>query len=768
MKRLLLYLLSKNKQMKKSLLSAILFLTIFYAFAQNQAPVKPKLSPFTRKFMLDQQSKLKDQKQNYLYKKGTDGKLYVSAVIKVSDAAVAQNGLNKIGAHVGTKAGKVWTVKVPADKVQEFVELAGIFYIQIDEPVKPHLNIVRGVTRVDSVQKGINLPLAYSGKNVVVGVIDFGFDYKHPTFYDTLGTRYRVKQVWELNGVGTPPAGYTYGREIKDTNSIKAADTDNPKQTHGTGVTGIAAGSGYGSPTLNTRYRGIAYDADIVFVGVRRDSIEQQWLEGGFSDFIDGISYIFNYAKSVNKPAVVNISWGSQSGPHDGNTLFNEACDNLTGSGRIIVMSAGNEGEEKIHLSKTFTPTDSLLNTFLTFTPATYKRTWVDVWGDTSKTFCGQVTLYSGGVAGSTTGMVCIDDLMHPFTLIGTNGDTCTVEIITSTSEFNGKPRMTLSIFNKAADNVCVTLKGTDGSIDAWNEYYYYGFPKGFQSAFSNLSYSWAQTGNTNTTVSDMGAGRSIVLVGAYASKISYTDINSNPWSYSSYVTSGKAVPFSSHGPMIDGRIKPDISAPGLTIATAYTSYDSAYSATGANSKTVVSGFTHPVSGKRYYYGEFTGTSASAPVVSGIVALMLQANPNLFPSHVLNIFAKTAITDTYTGTIPAEGNNTWGHGKVNAYGALKGAIAVLGVYNSAGKKLECTLYPNPNKGDFTLDYASADKNPLHIEIFNSSGSKVLSKDWIPEIGLNSNTINLSNEPQGIYIIRLSSDEGFTTLKMLID
>lgn len=737
-------------------------------YSQTNVQGKAKLSPLTRKYLMEVQSPGKKKDTQYLYKKGADGKTYVSALIKVSDANIAQSELHKIGAKVGTKAGKVWTVKVPADQVVAFTQLNGISYIQLDEPVKPNLNIVRSSTRVDSAQKGINLPLQYSGKNVVVGVIDFGFDYKHPVFYDTLGTRFRVKKVWELNGVGTPPAGYTYGRELADTNAILASTTDNPKQTHGTGVAGIAAGSGFGSPVNGTKFRGIAYDADLILVGVRRDSIEQQWLEGGFSDFIDGINYIFRQAEAMHKPAVVNISWGSQSGPHDGTTLFNEACDNLSGSGKIIVMSAGNEGAEKIHLSKTFTPTDTVLNTFLTFTSEAYKRTWVDVWGAENKTFCAQVTLYHNGVAGNKTGMVCIDDLNHPFNLIGANGtDTCTVEIITSSAEFNDKPRVTLSIFNKAADSVGITIKGTDGMIHAWNEYYYYGYTNGFQSEFSNLGYTWAETGNTVSTVSDMGSAASIVLVGAYASKIAYTDINSNPWSYSSYVAVGNIVPFSSRGPMTDGRIKPDIAAPGLTIATAYTSYDSAYTPTGTKSKSIVTSYTHPVTNRKYYFGEFTGTSASAPVTSGIVALMLEANPGLFPSHVHKILAQTAITDTKTGTLPSEGNSTWGHGKINAYGAIKGATAVLGIYSLAGNKLELGLYPNPNSGNAMLDFKTDKKETLKIEVFTSNGTKIVDRGWATEEGLNNQSLDISTEAKGLYIIRVSSETGTASIKMMI-
>jgi minor extracellular serine protease Vpr len=756
--------------MKKLLSLFGLAIVITTAIAQNQVETKPKLSPLTRKFILDQKAQLNSTNQQYVFKKTADGKTYISALIKVSDEANAQTGLKNIGAHIGTKAGKIWTVKVPVEKTEAFTQLKGIAYIQMDEPVKPHLNIVRTVTRADSLQKGINLPKKYSGKNVVVGIIDFGFDYNHPSLFDTTGTHYRVKKVWELNGVGTPPAGYTYGRELKDSNEIKAQTTDNEKQTHGACVAGVAAGSGFGSPLSGTKFRGLAYDADLVLVGVRRDSIEQQWMEGGFSDFLDGIKYIFDYAQSVHKPCVINISWGSQSGPHDGTTLFNEACENLVGSGRILVMSAGNEGQENIHLSKTFTTTDTLLNTFLDFTPATYKRTWVDVWGEQSKTFCASVTLYKDSVAGNTTGMICIDDQTHSFTLIGANGtDSCTVDIITSAAEFNGKPRTTISIFNHGADSIGITLKGTDGTIHAWDEYYYYGYTNGFQSAFSSHGYPWAENGNTITTVSDMGAGKSTILVGAYTSKTSWTDINRNSWSYpSSYTNAGEIAPFSSRGPMTDGRVKPDITAPGITMATAYSSYDADYLPTGSKSTSLVASYTNPQTQRKYYYGEFTGTSASAPVTSGIVALMLEANPSFFPSHLQKILAQTSITDAFTGTLPAAGNNTWGHGKINAYAALKMAVTLIGLPKYTGKKLECMVYPNPSKGNFTLDYMSNTQNNLKVEILNCNGSIILSQDWKTNSGSNSNSFDLSSAPQGLYIVRVLSDEGSAVMKLIVE
>lgn len=748
---------------------SILFSTALLA----QSELKPKLSSLTKKYLsgLDQSNNAIPD--GFVYKRHSNGSIYISALVKVADENSVSQKLKNIGVFVGTKAGKVWTVQVPINKVIDFVATTGISYIQLDEPVFPNLNLARKTTRVDSVHMGYNLPMPYSGKNVVVGVIDFGFDYNHPAFYDTSHAAYRIKRVWELGTNGTPPAGYSYGHELTDTASILAQGTDNPNQMHGTSVAGIAAGSGFGSIVTSDRFRGMAYEADLVMVGVRRDSIEQQWMQSGFSDFIDGVSYIFNYATSVGKPAVVNISWGSQSGPHDGTSLFNQACDNLTGSGKIIVMSAGNDGDNKIHLSKTFSPTDTVLNTFLTFSPTTYQRTWVDVWGDSGKTFCASVKLYNGGVAGDSTMVYCIDDSLHSTFILSANGtDTCFVDVITSSAEFNNKPRITVSIFNKSSDTVSVSLKGQDGTVHAWDEYYYYGFPHHFTSEFNSLGYADAANGNTVSTVSDMGSANSVLLVGAYASKVSYSDINGSSWSYSGYVQTGHIVPFSSKGPMADGRIKPDITAPGLTLATAISSYAASYTPHGDDSTSVVSviaNHTNPITSNNFYYGEFIGTSASSPAAAGIVALLLQASPTLTPSELKDALTTTAIEDLITGNIPDGGNNTWGVGKINAYKAMKKvAQAAAGIYSFSGQKLDCVLFPNPNNGRFLLDYTSKKAETVSLDIMNINGAKVLEQKWNVQAGNNQHSLDLTAFSAGLYIVRLTSSDGSVTIKTSIE
>lgn len=741
-----------------------LFIAAIGCIATHAQPV---LSPLTKVFLQDLQT---SQKQDaiptgYIYKRLNTGELCVSNMIKVKDEALTDKELAGINARVGTKAGDIWTVQVPIFKMKEFTTLKGISYIQVDEPVYPKLDSARKTTRVDSVHGGYSLKMPYSGKNVVVGIIDFGFDYNHPTMWDTAGKEYRIKRIWELDATGTPPAGYAYGHESSTEAAIKSRKTDNAEQTHGTAVAGMAAGSGYGNAFTSQHYRGMAYDAEMVMVGVRRDSIGPQWMQGGFSDFVDGINYIFKYAESVHKPAVVNISWGSQSGPHDGSSLMNQACDNLSGKGKIIVMSAGNEGAEPLHLSKTFTAADTVLKTAVIFSSPNYKRTWVDIWGEQGKTFCAKITLYKGSLVGATTGYICLDNSKHD-TYIMSGTDTCYIQFISSAAEYNQKPRMTLNVFNRTVDNFVVEVKGTSGTINMWDEYYYYGYTHQYSSQFSSLGITGAVTGNTNTTVSDMGAAKSVLLIGAYTSKTDYTDINNVARTYSGSAQKGKLTSFSSKGPMIDGRIKPDIAAPGLTVATSMSSQDMAYTPTGTQASQLVKEIVSPIDGQKYYYGEFSGTSASAPATSGIVALMLQAHPYLTPQDVKDIVYTTAIEDSYTGDIPDAGNNTWGHGKINAYGAVKLAEKKYTDYFS-GDGLNCSLVPNPFTNNFILDYRSNSADMLDVVITGLDGRTISRYKWQTQAGINQQSFDAANLFSGVYFIKVFTPKGnkvFKTVK----
>ena len=728
----------------------------------NDAP--PRLSAFTQQYM-QAYKQLQGREvpvKGYVYKT-INNKHYISAFIKVY-ADMDQSKLDVLGVFTGTKAGSMWTVQIPVDKVGELATINGINYIDLDVPVFPSLDAARKQTKADSAQKGYNLPMGMSGKNVVVGVIDAGFDFTHPTMYDTTHSQYRVKRVWSQKMTGTPPAGFTYGNEMTDTDVIRAKGYDTAILSHGTHVTGIAAGSGYGSYT-NNRYRGMSYQSDIVLVAIM--PAPSEWEVAGESDIIDGMNYIYNYAASVSEPAVINLSWGATIGPHDGYSSFSQACDGLTGPGKIFVCAAGNNGQDTVHLTKTFAGTDTLVSTFVTFSPyldTLHQQTWVDVWGDTGRSFCINFKLYDTTAAIDSTPYLCISNTTQTYHMIGSNHDTCFVTITMAAPDYNGKPHAIVYITSRVHDNICMNTKGALGKINMWEGYVIP--PEGYYGYLKSLGYPWAVSGDVIQTMSDIACTRSAISVGAYTSKTAFTNISGASLYYPGAQLYHIA-PFSSLGPTEDYRVKPDITAPGFALASSINSYDTSYLSTGTNYNSIVSAST--IGSKTYSYAMLAGTSMASPCAAGIVGLMLQLSPALTPDSVKSILTATAIKDTYTGTIPAGGSNTWGNGKINAYGACRYLAHELSVKNTlTADPLDCILYPNPNKGSFTIDYNSKTAEMLTVTIFDVTGKQVTANQWFVNSGHNSNTFSIAGLPKGVYFTRIASANGADLIKMVVE
>ena len=131
--------------------------------------------------------------------------LLIKVTPEVDEAAFA-----RMGAVVGTKAGNIWTIRIPASNVRAFTDVHGIAYMELAQTVRPQMDSARYYANVDSAMKGIGIPMPLTGKGVVVGVIDGGFDYTNPAFYDTSYTKLRITKAWVQDIPGTPPTGYTY------------------------------------------------------------------------------------------------------------------------------------------------------------------------------------------------------------------------------------------------------------------------------------------------------------------------------------------------------------------------------------------------------------------------------------------------------------------------------------------------------------------------------------------------------------------------------
>ncbi|MCF8226346.1 MAG: S8 family serine peptidase [Bacteroidales bacterium] len=586
------------------------------------------------------------------------GQYFVDAFIGFSND-FDPGSLVEMGLEINSLAKNICTARIPLNSLEPVLNLAGISYIEISRKTHSTIDSARNQTLTNQVHEGLNITRPYTGKNVIVGIIDGGFDYTHPTFYDSTFTDYRISRVWDQGTDGTPPTGFNYGNELVGKDEILGQGNDGLNEgSHGTHVAGIAAGSG---GSLHEKYRGIAFESEIVIVATKRYT----------TDIADAITYIFNHADQVGKPAVINISLGSHYGPHDGTSFFDSFTDQYAGGGRIVVGSAGNEGSRELHLDHTFSGTDTVFS-FIEFkgnpdNPSA-GSTFMDLWGEENSEFTFAVNIFnteSNTYQDFTDYISTSSSNAYNITLNdgdGTDTDRVTLFIsVQNSNPNNNKPRVFIEFDNTEQDGngdihdyIMLEIIGENLHVDAWSG-------NDDNAVFSKLDYTVPELldGNTNSTIGEIGGtGKNIISVGAYTSKTEFTDIEGNTY-YFPGIEAGEIAYFSSKGPTADSRIKPDITAPGQWISSSVSSVDPDFT---DSYDYVTDGITE--GGIEYLFALKQGTSMSSPAVAGIVALLLEANPVLSPDGIKQLFENHSINTANTGDTP---NNTWGYGMINAH-----------------------------------------------------------------------------------------------------
>ncbi len=676
--------------------------------------------------------------------------IFVSSFIKTNDR-LDYDKLKENNIQLIANVDDIYTAIIPLKNLVRIFEIQGIEYVEIGHKVEPKLDQARAKTWVDEVHIGTGLSQSYTGDGVVVGVIDGGFDYTHPTFYNSDYNQYRISRVWEQDQTGTPPSGYNYGNELIGETAIVNDAYSSIGSSHGTHVTGIAAGSGSVLPI----FKGVAYESEIVLVPY-----------GGISPYIaNGIDYIFNYASSVGKPAVINMSLGIHKGPHDGTSIFDQFCDGSVGEGKILVGSAGNEGSDKLHFNYDL-GADEIAYSFIEFPYNSNKSsgaTFIDIWGEAYEDFTIAINIYNivdKEYQGYTDYVSSSTDGTYSFTIQDpdpNNSDECTVTIsVEHSNSQNNKPHMYVTFDNTDQneegdinDYVLLEVKGSNTSFDAWCS-------SAGEAIFTDKELQGVTNGNTNITIGEIGGtGNSIITVGAYTSKNNYTDYQGTSHDVGFYTAIGAVAPFSSLGPTVDGRIKPNISAPGNVVVSSVNSFHEQYNATS----TKVVGQVNNGS-KYWWFAAMQGTSMSSPMVTGIIALWLEGNQKLSPTNIKTLLADNSWTDGNTGSVP---NNTWGYGKIDAHKTMQAVESFDGL-ESINNIDGITLYPNPSNGEFTLNISDITINEL--KIYDLSGKLVYS-DVIAKNNRKQN-IDLSYLTSGIYILKLIGDKTALQSKLFVN
>ncbi|HRP92855.1 MAG TPA: S8 family serine peptidase, partial [Ignavibacteriaceae bacterium] len=571
--------------------------------------------------------------------------LTIPVFIKTSSLESTKNKILELGGFIGTVAGDVVTAHVPASSINFIAESPDVIYIDASTVSETKLDLSRIETKVNQLHNGTGIQRPYKGNGVVVGVVDSGIDWKHQDFKNSGGNR--IKYLWDMSGSGNPPSGYSYGTEYTkaqlDANQCQEIDGDDG-HGHGTHVTGTAAGNG----GANSSYVGMAPESDIIFVKGFRNG-------PGFSstDVVDGCNYIFQKSQQLGKPSVINLSLGGHFSPHDGSSLYEQALSNLTGNGKIIVAAAGNEGGNTIHLS--YTTTGSSFNDSY--------ETYFELYNNASSVYADM--WYSGG--NISVGLAAYDNSLN---LIGyTNAVTPgqKIENLAFTVSGNTYGYVTIDATgvnnpNNGANEVVVVIDSQNGQVNINNVFwslYTYGtgtfdaWAVGHGVFSTYVGQSWLKPGDDQKTIGAPGTSNKIVCVGSYVTKNQWVDVNGTTQYQPGNPVIGQISNFSSMGPTRDGRLKPDIVAPGEVIVAAYSSFLTQTPATD-----IILGGKHQ---------KMQGTSMASPHVTGSVALLLEKNGTLNYDQVVAILKNNAKHDSYTGSSP---NNIYGHGKLDAYNSF--------------------------------------------------------------------------------------------------
>lgn len=523
---------------------------------------------------------------------------------------------------------------------------------------------------VDQVHAGTNgLPTTYKGKGVIVGVIDVGLDVTHPDFKDSLG-KTRVLRYWDqtYNGVKRFNA-YGYGRLWDSTainNNLFVGNDPVASNGHGTTVTGRAAGNGRSTG----QNAGNAPEADIVFVQSNMSS--NNWT----LTIADACDYIFKFADSVGKPAVINISLGTYLGSHDGNDPASELMEQLLDEhpGRIIVSAAGNAGTMgRIHVRGTATADTSFVWWQNNPSPNFFglsNKIYMDIWADTSEAQLIDFALGADkpsptyGFRGRTKfyNLRAIEGFVQYDTIYNSNHQRiATVELYPQIVDSAFHLEVYFSNVDSTSYYYRFMTKGS-GSYDAWGSTNANIKTNNMISTLPSASVvpeitKYQLPDLNQSIVSSFNCSNKVISVGNVKSRNKHTTKNGTIYTTSSTVLIGEIVAGSSKGPNRLKITKPDVAASGEFGISPVPSWR--YSNSTYNSFVDINGFQ----------GRSNGTSMASPTVAGIAALYLSKCKNASYQNFSTDLKATAIVDNLTGAVP---NNAYGYGKPHALNLLLG------------------------------------------------------------------------------------------------
>ncbi|GAA2213621.1 hypothetical protein GCM10009850_090840 [Nonomuraea monospora] len=499
-------------------------------------------------------------------------------------------------------AGGLFVARVPLTRLDELSRHASILRVEASRPLFPELNISRRDVRATVEPPTGSGPL--HGEGAIVAIIDSGIDYTHPAFRHPGGTS-RILHLWDQSATATAGGSVPYGAEYAKEDLDKALGDPRPTDIvphedapggHGTHVAGIAAGD---DTHLGGAYQGIAPHADLIVVAL---PASPGGALGRSTQLVAAVDYVVRRAEG--RPVAVNVSVGTNAG---GESLLERALDAYARRpGVVIVTSAGNERARRAHAGGTIGEGE-VVTLDLVVPPGDGEDDVVEVWFDGED----QISVGVAPPGGPQPAFAAPGEeqtfatrrgdrvLIDSESDVSGSGDTATTVILTGRSGQGVSGQSGQGVSGRSGQSGQgiepgvwrLLLRGgtvRHGRFDVWIE----RAPRdeASQTRFTDACADPART------ITAPGTSRRLVTVGSYATRPA-------DWGPGH----GGLSAFSSHGPTRLGDAKPDLTAPGETIA----------SARCANSALPPQpDLLHTL---------MAGTSMAAPHVCGAVALMTAA-----------------------------------------------------------------------------------------------------------------------------------------------
>ena len=667
----------------------------------------------------------------------------------INDELLAQYGCKKYA-----QLGDIAIVTVPLDKVGALSEQPEVLRVEANDKAHPTLDLVPENTNLLPVYEQTAQHPAFTGKGVVVGIMDIGFDLTHPTFYNTPSlSNYRIKAFWDQLAPNADSNRFPVGSEWTTTEDIlqQQCATDGREQNHGTHTTGIAAGSGYDSP-----YRGAAWESDLCLVAnaVTADTAfidkADYYLYTTATDAL-GFKYLFDYADSQQKPCVVSFSEGYTPFMDNDDQLFSLFLSRLVGPGHILVSSAGNESQSLTYFRKPL-GVEHAGSFIRVFNPTAQYRLLSD-----GKPVVRLIAYEERNVVERELLLPMDSENWKDEQLIDTlfiQDDTCAVRITRyQPSLVEGKTGYWITLAGNRPfiemDHLALVVEGADCEAEV--------FGSSTQS-FGNYDTDkqWNAAEKSHNILAP-GCLEPAITVGSTSHRLTYTNINGDVIKNNRDTEPGRLSWFSSVGPAMDGSVKPDVTAPGNFVISSQSSF---YLEAHPDATTYdVEHFD--AGGRTYVWAAQSGTSMSTPVVAGIIALWLQANPTLSPDDIRDVLQRTCRHPEPQFTYP---NNLYGHGEIDAYRGLLDILGMTGIkelsqHQPQGVRLTA------HDGLLHLQFSQAPSEPVLLSIYTTSGA-LLHRQWLTPSSRQV-SLPLPVSASGIYAVQLTGKDKALTGSQLV-